>query len=367
MKIKRIAVLLLCLSLMLSACGKTETPVEPQESEAPVVEDNKPDWQVGFEYVLSVSDSSDEYTLFDLDRDGEPEMITRVGGGDDVEFYTYDWSGNGSVIKAYVFGGYADLVSVSKEGSVLFRQNGPVEKVYRLRYSDGAGSAEQIISRTLAEGEQPLAFDVMPMYRISDLSGLDWNGDPADNNDKVLDSYEEVTEQYVEGPGDKPTYEGEIINWIGAYNKAISEFGSYTAQDTAKYCIYDLDNDDVPEMLVIFGGYVTDLGIWVIDAKFGDIVTKTQVLDGTANVAGLSSENAVLLHRIHMGTEYVYKVVYVGAQYKAVQVIDSRPLDSATDALKFSYLSMHDFSDTDGIYWPGNKADKNNEVLANAK
>lgn len=367
MKIKRMAVLLLCLCLMLSACGRPETPEEPKESEAPAVEVNKPDWQVAFEYVLSVSDTGDEYTLFDLDRDGEPEMLTRVGGGDDVEFYTYDWSGKGSVIKAYVFSGYADVVSLHRDGAVLFHVGGNTEKVYRLRYSDGAGSAEQLLSRTLAEGEQALALEAMPMYRVSDLSGLEWNGDPEDANDKVLEAYEEQANQYVEGPGDKPTYEGEVINWIGAYKNAISEFGSYTAQDTAKYCIYDLDNDDVPEMLVIFGGSVTELGVYVVDAKFGGVVTKTKVLDGTANVAGLSSENAVLLHRVHMGTEYVYKVVYVGAQYKAVEVIDSRPLDSATDALKFSYLAMHDFSDTDGIYWPGNKADKNDEVLANAK
>lgn len=367
MKKKRMIGLLLCLCLVLSACGEAVTPAVPEESKAPAVEDNRPDWQIGFEYVLSVSDSAvDEYLLYDLDKDNEPEMIMRVGGGDDIEYYTYDWSGNGSIIKAYVFSGYADVISCSKEGSVLFRQQGPVEKVYRLKFSNNAGSAEQIISRTLGEGDEPLAFEVMPMYSVTDPSGLNWNGDPADKNDEVLAAYEQEEEQYVEGPGDKPTYADEVIDWIGAYKKALSEFGAYTAQDTAKYCIYDLDNDDVPEMVVIFGGSVTDLGVYVIDAKFGGIVTKTQVLEGNANIAGLSSENAVLLHRVHMGVEHVYKVVYLGAKYKAVEVIESRPLDSATDALKFSYLTMHDFSDVDGIYWPGNKQDKNNEVLASA-
>lgn len=358
MKKKLTVAILLCLCLLLCACGQNEAPAEPQHSEQPQPETPKTDWQVAFEYVLSVGESSDDYLLYDLDADGEPEMITRVGSTDDIEYYTYDWMGNGSVTKAYVFSGKADLAGLSSERTLLFCRG---EDVYKLVYADGAGKAEKLITKPAEYDGAGL--ELLPVYNAGDLSGMRWNGDPTDANDAVLKAFEEAGDRYVEGPGDKPTYEGELIDWISAYKNALGGFGSYNGGDIAQYGIYDLDDDNVPEMLCIFGGSSADLAVYVIDAKFGGIVTKTKVLDGSANAAGLSSENAMLLHKIHMGTETVYKIVYKGAQYK-VETVVSRSLDSASDALRFEYLSMFDFDDKDGIYWPGNREDNNAAILS---
>ena len=129
---------------------------------------------------------SEEYALYDLDKDETPEMITKVGMSEaDTKITIYDVI-DGELKEIYVegFGGHTNIVGASEINSIIF-QYGQMgyEKVGVLNYNqDGTYQVEIVKEAEIDPEIGYIPFETLKMYSFEDKEGLNWSGNPIDEN-----------------------------------------------------------------------------------------------------------------------------------------------------------------------------------------
>lgn len=173
---KLLSLLLVCLFLFsASACGNTAT------------------WSDAYAEVLSGAMAEFPqyrhacvYSLYDVDKNGAPELMVKVGTCEaDFQYRLYDCpKGGGARMLGTLSGSHAALAGL-QNGSALLLINGAqgYETVSRCTLADGAVSVEELFSGYVDEYHP---FDYLPYYELDDPSGLSWTGDAPNGNDAVL-------------------------------------------------------------------------------------------------------------------------------------------------------------------------------------
>jgi hypothetical protein len=129
---------------------------------------------------------SEEYALYDLDKDETPEMITKVGMSEaDTKITIYDVI-DGELKEIYVegFGGHTNIVGASEINSIIF-QYGQMgyEKVGVLNYNQDGTYQVEIVKEAETDPEIGyIPFETLKMYSFEDKEGLNWSGNPIDEN-----------------------------------------------------------------------------------------------------------------------------------------------------------------------------------------
>ena len=129
---------------------------------------------------------SEEYALYDLDKDETPEMITKVGMSEaDTKITIYDVI-DGELKEIYVegFGGHTNIVGASEINSIIF-QYGQMgyEKVGVLNYNQDGTYQVEIVKEAETDPEIGyIPFETLKMYSFEDKEGLKWSGNPIDEN-----------------------------------------------------------------------------------------------------------------------------------------------------------------------------------------
>ena len=130
------------------------------------------------------------YSVFDIDKDGTPELFVKVGTCEaDYEFkvYSYSKSKNQAECFSTFGGGHSVLCGLGNEKAFLINYGHQgYEQIIKCTYNNGKIEQETIFE-ALVENYHDFTF--LPYYELNDYSGLDWKSNPSDNNQSVLDNY----------------------------------------------------------------------------------------------------------------------------------------------------------------------------------
>ena len=130
------------------------------------------------------------YALYDMDLDGIPELIIQTGTCEaDVNRDAFTISRDTlSVVDLGSLGyGHSYLCPYS-EGPGLLWSYGQMgcEEIYFCSLENGVLNQVQLVSRELPPGVDYISFEALPTYAMDDPDGLNWDGNPADNNGALL-------------------------------------------------------------------------------------------------------------------------------------------------------------------------------------
>ncbi len=149
-------------------------------------------WQSAYEVLVSSASSgylTQEYSLYDIDKDGSPELLIMAGQSEaDMSLYIYTQR-YGTVMLAGVTGAsHAQLCGLYGENGVLLvTGHQGYEGCVLLTLYNGRISRLQQYSDINRNYSSYTAYSSLRMYRAGNLAGLGWNGNPWDNNRTLLD------------------------------------------------------------------------------------------------------------------------------------------------------------------------------------
>ena len=155
------------------------------------------DWQAAYETILSAfaEKYADEYgfsnyQLYDLDADGVPELIIGSGSCEaDYKYSLYRFDAENGAEFVVNFGyGHSALCGLSGENALLIHgAHMGYEWVDRLRWTGTLYEQDHVLEgRMLDENTEYLPLEPLGYYRLGSLDGLDWAGNPADENAAIL-------------------------------------------------------------------------------------------------------------------------------------------------------------------------------------
>lgn len=145
-------------------------------------------WKEVFTQKLSEvpEEETVSYVLYDLDKDNAPEMIMIRGEVEAEKLISIcDCVANDSTAEVLVddFGGNTRIAGVKEQGTVLFQYAFQgIEKVGRLNYANGAYEMEIVRELTPEQGLEYMPLEALEMFDKTDLTGLEWTENPADDN-----------------------------------------------------------------------------------------------------------------------------------------------------------------------------------------
>lgn len=154
------------------------------------------DWKLAFEMFLAAfaeerTDECDsQYVLYDLDADAVPELI--IGSGTceaDYKYSLFRFHAETGAEFVVDFGyGHSKLCGLSAENALLiFGGHMGCEWADRLRWTGESFEQDRVMEeRLLCENEEYLPFQGLSGCPIDSLDGLEWAGNPADENDVIL-------------------------------------------------------------------------------------------------------------------------------------------------------------------------------------
>ena len=113
-----------------------------------------------------------------------------------------------------------------------------------------------------------------------------------------------------------PEYKGKIVDSNnGAYSAYHKQLTSAQYGDIyfAKYYLYDMDCDNVDEMIVMAGTCEADAQLIVYDYCNGEIINVGYLSGGHSRVYGSSAGEGLILHYGHMGHEVISNITSTSA------------------------------------------------------
>ncbi len=201
-----IMIALLC-ALLATVCGvesfldraEAAAPAEAQVSSPAPVDTPIPadDWQEAYAAILAAyaEKYADEYgyshyLLYDLDADAVPELIIGFGTCEaDYQYSLYRFDAEKGAEFVVNFGyGHSELCGLSSENALLLHgAHMGYEWVDRLRRTGSLYEQDHVLEgRMLGENDAYLPLEALGYCRLDSLDGLDWAGNPADENDAVI-------------------------------------------------------------------------------------------------------------------------------------------------------------------------------------
>jgi len=156
-------------------------------------------WKSGYSALLGAQPEEaydyNYYHIYDIDGNGVPELLIKEGTCEaDYMFaaYTYDAESDEIIKLGELPGGHAVLAGLYGQNGVLIC-TGHMGYEYIDKYTlhEKTIADEHLYEGSLDENGNSdyIGVSTLSHYSLSDLSGLEWAGNPADNNAEILEAY----------------------------------------------------------------------------------------------------------------------------------------------------------------------------------
>jgi hypothetical protein len=128
----------------------------------------------------------------------------------------------------------------------------------------------------------------------------------------------------------------------------------------SEYALYDLDEDNVPEMIVKSGMSEADTKITIYDVINDNLVeTNIEGFGGHTNIVGAQDINTIVLQYGQMGYERVGILHYNQDATYTTEIVKEVDTDPQIGYIPFEPLKMYSFEDKAGLEWKQNPNDEN--------
>ena len=143
---------------------------------------------------------------------------------------------------------------------------------------------------------------------------------------------------------------------------AITVLSQYIETD-ATYSVYDMNDDNIPEIIVMNGTIAADTKFYLYDLKKN---TAEPIEFGSGNSMLCGYDGNIILQYCKMGFETITEYKYDGNEFSEDILLDREvPLDE--DYLGLKSLDSYSVNDLSGFSWMENPSDGNAEIVASAK
>lgn len=202
-----------------------ETATEPSEAEPEL------HWKDAYSLQLSNLTPTDpvfhgEYSVYDLDGDGSPELFVKIGSCEaDYMYSVYTMSPAGAKLIATLGGSHSYLCGLSGQNACLLASGHQgYECILELKLIDGILIQEVIYE---AYGEEYHNLSGLPTYELSKREGLNWTSNPYDDNQTVLDNHSVRFPYYLQVPfADQSVFSGP--SYDDSFVQTVEFAGTYT-------------------------------------------------------------------------------------------------------------------------------------------
>ena len=153
-------------------------------------------WAAAYEKVLTVMQYEFpnyqyicNYSMFDIDKDGYPELLLKVGTCEadfEYRFYNYDKNLKVAMCFGTTSGSHASICGLGDTQAILVVFGHQGYEAVRKAIYDGISYSEEVIFD--GEGQEYHPFTFLAAYELNDFSGLQWKGNAQENNSTVIES-----------------------------------------------------------------------------------------------------------------------------------------------------------------------------------
>lgn len=128
----------------------------------------------------------------------------------------------------------------------------------------------------------------------------------------------------------------------------------------SEYALYDLDADEIPEMIVKSGMTEADTKIKIYDV-INDNLTEVNIEEfgGHTNIVGVTDINSIILQYGQMDYERVAVLHYNQDGTYTTEVVKEAEVNPQIGYIPFETLKMYSFEDKEGLNWNENPDDEN--------
>ena len=184
----------------------TPAPAASASPDAVAPGEQLPTWQESYSELLDrfMRDYPDYrytccYSMYDIDSDGVPEILIKLGTCEaDFEYRVYTYPEGTRLTATPTMlgsfdGGHASVCGISDHDSFLvWYGHMGWEQISEMTLTNGSLSASTLFSGSDLASYHELT--ALPIYELDDLSGLDWYGDPVEDNRYALDNFDPGTD-----------------------------------------------------------------------------------------------------------------------------------------------------------------------------
>lgn len=128
----------------------------------------------------------------------------------------------------------------------------------------------------------------------------------------------------------------------------------------SEYALYDIDEDNIPEMIVKSGMSEADTQITIYDIINNELNEITiEEFGGHTNIVGATDINTIILQYGQMDYEKVAVLHYNQDGTYETEIIKEEVVDPQLGYIPFEALKMYQFEDKEGLNWNQNPDDEN--------
>lgn len=208
---------------------KTEPPTETTTEPVPAETEAQFRWEDAYALLLSNLRAAAtapyiEYSLYDIDGNGSPEIFVKQGGSEaDFMYSVYTMTPAGAELMDTLGGGHSYLCGLSGQNACLlvYGHQGH-EQILELTLVNG-----QLIQEVIYEayGEEYHNLTGLPVYDVSEAPR--WDGNPYDDNQSVLDNHSVRFPYYLQVPfADQSVFSGP--SYDNSFVQTVEFAGTYT-------------------------------------------------------------------------------------------------------------------------------------------
>ena len=132
------------------------------------------------------------YTIYDIDKDGTPEMFVKMGTCEaDYAYYLYAYHENRDCAKfvAEIPAGHSVLCGLENEDAFVVQLGHQgYERITKYIYRNSLLTSETLYEKADDAFHEYANLDGLPYYAVTDPNGLLWTGNPHDGNQHILDN-----------------------------------------------------------------------------------------------------------------------------------------------------------------------------------
>lgn len=372
----------LAVCLLLTGCGAAQDGTVPAGTESQA-EPVAMDWRTGYKSCLAdlcdedaqrwmagYSEGGDpplsRYWLYDIDKDGVPEMLVEYGSCEaDRRTYVYGWVDDVPAELGQFPSGHCSVYTWPGENAAAlhYGQMG-VEEICKISIRDGSLTMETLLEAGLEEPVEEYTDmeTFIPGSVCLEDQGVRAVLDGTLDEETGIYTQEPNTaliDRYVETLEPDFTYdESGSADWQRAYADFLrdlckreaavrnidrpdydpNEYPSETGMLSEGYCLYDVDKDGVPEMMIRYGNCEAAYHTYVYGWVDGAVAELGDFYSGHSSLYTWPGENAVAFNWGHMGGHYVEKISLVGGALAWEAIFD----EGMEEPIREAYTDMAD-------------------------
>ena len=158
-----------------------------------ILEISRPRWVYAYQACLAAIDDGFEYSLYDIEKDGIPELFLKSGTSEaDFKYnvYRYDPQKDAATDLGTVRGDHGNVCGLDKNNAVLFHSTHMgEERICESWVENGTLQEKELLNRTVEYYDEYLDLEAVTSYFADDDSGfMSWRKNEAENSSQILDS-----------------------------------------------------------------------------------------------------------------------------------------------------------------------------------